>query len=170
MWWTSSREPSIPSHQKRLCGKRLVSDQPIFTVNRLASPAPFRICGSAGEKPKVSGSQAARSACARLLDDWQAVATAGLTSPEQSVLEAAVARVSADPELLPDALATRIAELAGKHMDGPPRDALTRLLLAVEEQYTQAVAHDDPGAWARQALSRSHELKGNPPSRGDRRL
>jgi hypothetical protein len=104
---------------------------------------------------------AARSACARLLDEWQATANDGLTRTEQSVLEAAVARVSAEPGLLPDALATRIAELAGKHLDAQPRDALTRLLLTIEEQASQSMAHDDPGAWARQALGRVRDWLGS---------
>ena len=59
MKWASTVEPSIPSHQNRVCGKGLVSDQPSLMVNRLVSPAPFSTWGRAGEKPKVSGSQAA---------------------------------------------------------------------------------------------------------------
>jgi hypothetical protein len=99
---------------------------------------------------------AARHACERLLEEWQSGGSADsapLTGPEQSVLDAALARVLADPELLPENLATRLAELAGQQMDGHPRDALTRILLSAEEQSQQLVAQEDPGAWARQVLS-----------------
>ncbi len=103
---------------------------------------------------------AAREACKRLMDEWQAGAGAPLTGPEQSVVAAAQARVTADPDLSPENLATRIAELAGEHMDAHPREALTRLLLSLEEQSKQAVAQDDPGAWARQAVQRVRDWLG----------
>jgi serine/threonine protein kinase len=109
---------------------------------------------------------AARGTCQTILQEWQsggAVAGASpppLTGPEQSLVEAALARVLTEPELLPDALATRLADLAGAHLDGPPRDVLTRLLLTVEEQSQQLVAQEDPGAWARQALTRVRDWLG----------
>ena len=52
----------------------------------------------------------------------------------------------ADPELHADALANRILELAGQQLESSPRELLTRLLAAIEEQSQQMVAHDDPGA------------------------
>jgi serine/threonine protein kinase len=104
---------------------------------------------------------AARSACQRVLDDWQASAADGFTQPEQSVLDSACARVIADPELLPEVLTTRIGELAGGHLDTQPREALTRLLLTFEEQCRQSVAQDDPGAWARQTLGRVRDWLGS---------
>jgi serine/threonine protein kinase len=127
---------------------------------------------------------AARSACQRLLEQWQAAdldaqavvsdkhvpahdpLSAGLLMDEKpritarDLLEAAQARVLADSELQPDALANRILELAGQQLDSSPRELLTRLLTTVEEQSQQMVAQDDPGAWARQALTRVQDWLG----------
>jgi hypothetical protein len=103
---------------------------------------------------------AARSACKRMLEDWQGNAADGFTGPEQSVLDAACARVTTDPELLPETVATRISELAAGHLDSQPREALTRLLLTFEEQSKQTVALDEPGAWARQTLGRVRDWLG----------
>ncbi len=129
---------------------------------------------------------AARGACQRLLEQWQAetfdeyaiiadkhVAPPQEDSPSSNVLddtpritahdllEAAQARVLADPELQADALANRILELAGQQLEGSPRELLTRLLSVVEEQSKQMVAQDDPGAWARQALTRVQDWLGS---------
>jgi eukaryotic-like serine/threonine-protein kinase len=129
---------------------------------------------------------AARRACYRLLEQWQAdtfdeyavipdkhvpapAETSGGTNvvnnkaciTAHDLLEAAQARVLADPELQPDALATRILDLAGQTLEGSPRDLLTRLLAVVEEQSLQMVAQDDPAAWARQALTRIQDWLGS---------
>lgn len=103
---------------------------------------------------------AARSACGRLLEEWQAGGTA-LNLAEQAVLNAGLARATADPELAPEQLATRIAERAAEHMGGHPRDALTKVLMTLEEQSLQPMAQDDPGGWARQALSRVRDWLGS---------
>ncbi|MGH7227472.1 MAG: hypothetical protein ACRELF_30030, partial [Gemmataceae bacterium] len=76
------------------------------------------------------------------------------------LLQAAQARVLADPELQADALANRILDLAAQQLEGSPRELLTRLLSVVEEQSQQTVAQDDPGAWARQALTRVQDWLG----------
>jgi hypothetical protein len=99
---------------------------------------------------------AARGACGRLLEEWQAVGE----PTAQAEVEAVRARVLTDPEWLPEALAARIAELAAGHLEGPPREVLTSLLLTVEEQSQQSVALDDPGVWAKQALMRVQEWLG----------
>ncbi len=103
---------------------------------------------------------AARRACQRLLEQWQSTEAKSeirnpLSSPlrGQDLLEATQARVLADPELQADALANRIHDLAGQQLEGSPRELLTRLLGTVEEQSQKMMAQDDPGAWARQALS-----------------
>ena len=128
---------------------------------------------------------AARGACQRLFEQWQATtldAYAVISDKHASLLsecsngigvledtscitahdllEAAQARMLADPELHADALANRILELAGQQMESSPRELLTRLLSAIEEQSQQMVAHDDPGAWARQALTRVQDWLG----------
>jgi serine/threonine protein kinase len=100
---------------------------------------------------------AARGACQRLLEEWQVV---GETTA-RAELDAACSRALADPELVPDALAGRLTELAGGQMEGLPREALTRLLSQVEEQSQQLVAQDDPGAWAKQALGRVKDWLGS---------
>lgn len=102
---------------------------------------------------------AAREACLRLFDEWQSSGS-GLTGPEQSVLDAAVARVLADPELRPESLAGRIDAYAAEHLDSPPREVLTKLLCTFEEQSSQQLAQDDPGSWARQTLSRVRDWLG----------
>jgi hypothetical protein len=98
----------------------------------------------------------ARSACARVLEDWQA---AGEPSA-RAELEAVRARVQADSELQPEVLAARVGELASAHLEGRPREVLTRLLAALEEQSQQSVAQDDPAAWARLALTRVEDWLG----------
>jgi serine/threonine protein kinase len=103
---------------------------------------------------------AARDACQRLMEEWQAGAGAPLTGAEQAVVHAAQARVLDDPELAPEHLATSVAELAAGHMDGPPRELLTRLLAQLESQSRETIALDDPGTWARQALQRVRDWLG----------
>jgi eukaryotic-like serine/threonine-protein kinase len=100
---------------------------------------------------------AAREACRRLVEEWQA-------SGEPTALaelEAAHARMLADPDLNSDALTHAIEGKAALHMEGPPSDALTRLLASIEEQSEQFIAHDDPGGWSRQALVRVKEWLGS---------
>src|SRR5262249_10953982 len=79
--------------------------------------------------------------------------------PEAAV-EAACARALADPGLRPEALAGQIEELARSVLEAPPAEALTRLLAGLEEQSVQFVAQDDPGQWARQAVTRVREWLG----------
>jgi hypothetical protein len=129
---------------------------------------------------------AARGVCQRLLEQWQAdkldeyavISDKHASGPEDNppnssvldetprltahdLLEAAQARVLADPELQADALANRILDLAAQQLESSPRELLTRLLAAVEEQSQQMVALDDPGAWARQALTRVQDWLGS---------
>jgi hypothetical protein len=99
---------------------------------------------------------AARGACSRLFGEWQA---AGEPTAREE-LEVERDRVLSDAELLPEALATRVSELASTHLEGSPSEVLTRLLAGVEEHSQQSVAQEDPGAWARQALVRVQEWLG----------
>ncbi|MGL4552559.1 MAG: hypothetical protein ACRC33_15405, partial [Gemmataceae bacterium] len=103
---------------------------------------------------------AARTACGRLMEEWQA-AGATLNLSEQAVLNAALTRALADPELGADALGARIAERAGELMDAPPRDALTKVLVTLEEQSMSPMAQDDPGGWAKQALTKVRDWLGS---------
>jgi hypothetical protein len=99
---------------------------------------------------------AGRGACHRVLGEWQ-----GEGGPaDRSELEAAYARLVSDPEFHPDALAARVTAEASPALDGKPSEALTRVLAAVEEQAQQFLAHEDPGGWASQALTRVQDWLG----------
>src|SRR5262249_41183115 len=91
---------------------------------------------------------AGRDACKRLLEEWQA----GGEPTATAEVEAACARVLADPDLRPEALTARIEDEARGLLDGSPAEVLTRLLATLEEQAQQSLAQDDPGNWARQAV------------------
>jgi serine/threonine protein kinase len=123
---------------------------------------------------------AAKQACTRLFDDWM---VAG--EPTAAVeVEAACARTLADSDLRVEAIASRIEELScssagpsrsrgsnGKSgerraasdvwLEALPAEVLTGMLFTLEEQSQQSVAQDDPGNWARQALSRIREWTGS---------
>ncbi len=99
---------------------------------------------------------AGREACKRMLEEWQASGAPTATAE----VEAACARVLADPDLRLEALTARIEAEARELLDGTPGEALTRLLASLEEQALQSVAQDDPGNWARQAVTRVREWSG----------
>jgi hypothetical protein len=128
---------------------------------------------------------AARGACQRVLGEWQAAADdlppvvpsarlprkgaaeikielgRSLAEGAGALLEAARARVLTDPDLQPDALVNQISEAARGHLDGLPREALTRLLSTLEEQSGNGTAQDDPVSWSRQAMGRVREWLGS---------
>ena len=104
--------------------------------------------------------RAARLVCARLLAAWQ---EAGFLKA-QPELDAACAAALADPSLQPVQLCTRIQEEAAAAFDGNLAGALTNLLSTLEEHSQQAVAEEDPGNWARQALVRVQDLVGAAPA------
>jgi hypothetical protein len=93
---------------------------------------------------------AARQACQQLIAEWRAEGE----PTAQAEVEAACARVLADTELRPESLGLHIEEDARPILGGAPAEALTSLLAALEEQSQQSVAQEDPGHWARQALTR----------------
>jgi serine/threonine protein kinase len=99
---------------------------------------------------------AARLACRHLLEEWQAEGEPTALSE----VEAACARALADSELRPEALELCIEDATGTTLGGAPAEALTGLLAKLEEQSQQSVAHEDPGNWARQALTRVLEWVG----------
>jgi hypothetical protein len=100
---------------------------------------------------------AARQACRRTIEEWQGEGEP-TARPE---VDAACARLLADPRLRPEALQAHIEQCAQRHLDGlAPAEALTALLGTLEEHSVQFIAQDDPGNWARQALSRVQEWLG----------
>ena len=105
---------------------------------------------------------AARHVCQRLLEQWHApVKEDLLLGDEGALLEAAQARVLADPELQPESLSRRVAEAAAIPGEGEAGEILTRLVASIEEQSRQMLALEDPGAWATQALSRVRDWLGS---------
>jgi eukaryotic-like serine/threonine-protein kinase len=103
---------------------------------------------------------AARQACRHLMEDWLAEDEA----TARAEVEASCARVLADSELRPESLCQRIEESAGSTLGGQPADALTAMLAGLDDQSQQALAHEDPGSWARQALAKVVEWVGTGPS------
>jgi serine/threonine protein kinase len=97
---------------------------------------------------------AARAACARLIQDWQAENNAANSLD----LEAACASALADPGLRSETLASRIEEIGRLELGGTPAETLTGLLSSLGEQVQQPLAQDDPTSWAPQALTRLREL------------
>jgi serine/threonine protein kinase len=102
---------------------------------------------------------AAREACAKLLADWQRTGDPG----NPADVEAAYARLVADPDLRSEAVCVRLQGLVGASFDGNVSGALTTLLAGLEEQSQQGVALDDPGGWADTALSRVQDWVGVSP-------
>jgi serine/threonine protein kinase len=100
---------------------------------------------------------AAREACKRLFEEWQ---VAGEPNARAEI-EAACARVQADPSLRPEAIAAQVEEAATTPSEGKPSDALSRMLAGLEEQAADYPAQDDPGAWATQTLLRVREWLGS---------
>jgi hypothetical protein len=100
---------------------------------------------------------AGRSACKQLFEDWQAVGE----PTARAEVEAACARILADPTLRPEALAAHIEQTANLGTEGKPGEALTHLLSTCEEPAQLYVAQDDPGGWATQTLVRVQDWLGS---------
>src|SRR5262249_45800449 len=101
---------------------------------------------------------AGRQACRRIMEEWQVEGE----PTARAEVEAACARLLADPELRTEALQARIEGWGQRHLDGlAPGEALTALLACIEEHSQQFVAQDDPGGWARQTLTRVQEWLGS---------
>ena len=77
-------------------------------------------------------------------------------------VEAACARVFADPHLAPGALTLRLEEVAAKYLDGlSPARTLAELMAGLEEQCWQLGGPDNPGSWAASALARVRDWLGS---------
>jgi serine/threonine protein kinase len=126
---------------------------------RRKSSVPFRALGTYGVWfPRgLMLRLAARVSCRQLLENWQAEGQ----PTARDELEAAYARLAADPEWRPEALMDRVADLATPVLEDRPGDQLTKLLMSIEDQASQFVANDDPGSWARQALTRVKDWLGS---------
>ena len=80
--------------------------------------------------------------------------TVGAAAPLQ---HAVVTALNFPPEYY-EGLAAEYA--AALRYEDLPREVLTKLLCAFEEQSSQQLAYDDPGAWARQTLGRVRDWLG----------
>jgi hypothetical protein len=99
---------------------------------------------------------AGRQACLRLIGEWQAEG-----EPTASAeLEAACARVLADAALQAESITPQVEESARTVLGGSPSEVMTGFLASLEEQSLQAIAQDDPGNWAKQALGRVQDWIG----------
>ncbi|MCI0740195.1 MAG: protein kinase [Gemmataceae bacterium] len=108
---------------------------------------------------------ASRQACRRLIEGWLAASIDDVTNELQDEIHQVLARVTQHPELASGALAARIDNLtqAGLPTDAgnTPGEVLAGLLAKVEEQIQQPVAQEDPGNWAKQALTRLRDWIGS---------
>jgi serine/threonine protein kinase len=126
---------------------------------RQKSIAPFRALGTYGVWfPRgLMLRLAARVACRRLLEEWQAE---GQPSARDE-MEAAHARLASDPDWRPEAMMDRVSDLITPLLEDRPGDQLTKLLVSIEEQASQFIARDDPAGWARQAVTRVKDWLGS---------
>jgi hypothetical protein len=107
---------------------------------------------------------AARRACHRLLEGWLAPGEAQLTAEAAADVSAVCERIITNPDLRPEILSRRIEEAARaaplSDLGATPAEALTALLATLAEQSQQALAQEDAGNWARQALARVRDWVG----------
>jgi hypothetical protein len=107
---------------------------------------------------------AAKHACRKVLDGWLASGDSHLSELTRQQLAQLISRTVADPALQAETLAERIEEStqAGSALEvgQTPGEVLAALLVKLEEQLMQPLAQDDPGNWAKQALTRVREWVG----------
>lgn len=108
---------------------------------------------------------AARQACQRLIQGWLATAKEEISEQAHREINSFLAGVMNHPDLRPEALSTRIENLAqaGSPTDNgnAPGEVLAGILAKLEEQIIQPVAQEDPANWARQALTRVKDWVGS---------
>lgn len=107
---------------------------------------------------------AARHACRRLIDGWLAEGDSQLSPEARQTVDVFLEKVSLLPMLQPEQLGGTIEAnaQAGTPTDTgtAPGEVLAGMLVRLEEQILQPVAQEDPGNWARQALTRIREWVG----------
>lgn len=107
---------------------------------------------------------AARQACKRLIEQWIASAPAALNDQERAEIQAYLAKVTKQPDFMPEAVAKRIekATQAGTPTDqgSTPGEVLAGMLAKLEEQIMQPLAQEDTANWVKQALSRIKDWLG----------
>jgi hypothetical protein len=102
---------------------------------------------------------AARQSIGRLVGQW--ADDEGVRAHDSGEVEAAFARLGAEPGLQPGALTLRVEELSAKALDGlAPAASLAQMLTTLEEQCWQYGGPDNPSSWATQALARVREWLG----------
>ena len=108
---------------------------------------------------------AARQACKRLIEQWIAIGPAALNEREHAEINAYIAKVTKQPDFVPEAMAQRIekAVQAGTPTDQgtTPGEVLAGMLAKLEEQILQPVAQEDAANWSKQALTRIKDWLGS---------
>jgi hypothetical protein len=138
-------------------GSRLANSR---NNQRAAKKTPFRSFGTyavwfpRGLMLRV----AARQACQRAIESWQAEQT----NPEW-LREVALScdQLFTHTTWQAEVLRNRIEEAATNAVDGKPGQALTAFLATLEAQADLTVAREDPAGWCRQALERAREWVGS---------
>jgi eukaryotic-like serine/threonine-protein kinase len=107
---------------------------------------------------------AARQACKRLIDQWVAVGPTAINEQERADIQAYIAKLTMQPDFMPDALAERIEKItqAGTPADQgtTPGEVLAGMLAKLEEQILQPLAQEDAANWTKQASSRIKDWLG----------
>lgn len=107
---------------------------------------------------------AARHSSKRLIDQWIANDTMSNASEVQNAIQAVVQRFSTHPDLATPVLMKEICNTAHANAQGEigvtPGEVLSGMLAKLEEQIVQSTAQEDPGNWAKHAMSRLREWMG----------
>jgi serine/threonine protein kinase len=107
---------------------------------------------------------AARQACRRLIDQWVTTGPNAVNEQERAEIQAYIAKLTKQPDFMPDALAVRIEKTAqaGTPSDQgtTPGEVLAGMLAKLDEQIAQPLAQEDPANWTRQASSRIKDWLG----------
>ena len=107
---------------------------------------------------------AARHACRRLIEEWTAAGDDSMSERAKEELQELISKTVNDPGWQTDALMGRIEACtqAGSALEAGknPGEVLAGILAKLEEQSLQPVAQEDPGNWAKQALTRIREWVG----------
>jgi hypothetical protein len=108
---------------------------------------------------------AARKALYRLIEGWLAEREMDVAPEVLGKVNSVCDELQAHHELRAEALQIRIEGATAipslTELEASPGEAMARFLATIEEQSQQSVAAEDPGNWARQAISRVRDWVGS---------